>query len=566
MEAWAGAGKSPRGQPMDSAADHGTQVEAIEHCWIPLPDGIRLAARLWLPVDAIEHPTAAILEYIPYRKGDMVRVRDERNHPRFAAAGYACVRVDMRGSGDSEGAMPDMYSPHELDDARHVIDWIAAQPWCNGKVGMFGTSWGGTASLQAAIEAPAALKAVIAVCATHDRYEDDIHHKGGLLLTDSIEWGATLPAILASPPAAQTIGQDWHDAWCHRLEHLSWPLETWVREEERSPYWQWGSITRRAERLACPVLAIGGWSDRYSNSVMSLVEQNEDRVWGIVGPWGHHYPDQGHPGPAIDFQGEALAWWDHWLRPMEMQQPWPRLRLWLGGFDPPAEVIERRQGHWIALPGKASRRSEPLLLHLRGDGLGERPSQREETAQIPHDLRVGSAGGDSGYFGRFGGLPTDQAQDDARSLVFDTPRLSEDRNLIGAAEATLVIRSDNPLAQVALRISEVSPEGAVARVALALRNLALNDGFEEGRPLRPGQWRSIRIPFPTKAHRFARGNRIRLALSASYWPLAWPVPHPTQLTLQLQTVSWFSPVSRTRYRLWSSPSRHRALWKRPSKP
>ncbi|MEQ8653470.1 MAG: CocE/NonD family hydrolase [Kiloniellales bacterium] len=519
---------------MDSAAGCGTGVEQIEHCWIPLPGGIRLAARLWMPLQAAEQPVPAILEYIPYRKGDMVRVRDERNHPRFAAAGYACLRVDMRGSGDSEGAMADMYSPHELEDARHVIDWIAAQPWCNGKVGMFGTSWGGTASLQAAIDAPTALKAVIAVCATHDRYEDDIHHKGGLLLTDSIEWGATLPAILASPPAAETVGPQWYDAWSNRLERLAWPLEAWVREEERGPYWQWGSVARQADRLTCPVLAVGGWSDRYSNSVMSLVEMNEARVWGIVGPWGHHYPDQGHPGPAMDFQRVALDWWDHWLRGEESPPPWPRLRLWLGGFDPPAAIIDRRAGEWIELPGKASRKTEPLALHLGSDGLCDRPAHADAVAEIPCDLRVGSAGGDSGYFGRFGGLPTDQAEDDARSLVFDSPVLDAPTSLLGAAEASLVIRSDRPLAQVALRICEVTPEGDVARVGLALRNLALDDSFEAGRPLQPGQWRTLRIRFPTKAHRFARGNRIRLALSASYWPLAWPAPQPSRLSLRLQ--------------------------------
>lgn len=519
---------------MDSAAGYGTQIDEIEHCWIPLPDGIRLATRLWLPEHAIERPVAAILEYIPYRKGDMVRARDERNHPRFAAAGYACLRVDMRGSGDSEGTMPDMYSPHELDDARQVIDWIAAQPWCNGKVGMFGTSWGGTASLQAAVDAPAALKAVIAVCATHDRYEDDIHHKGGLLLTDSIEWGATLPAILASPPAAATVGPDWYETWTHRLQQLSWPLEAWVREEERSPYWQWGSVTRLADRLACPVLAVGGWSDRYSNSVMSLVEKNEERVWGIVGPWGHHYPDQGHPGPAIDFQGVALEWWDHWLRSDDKAPPWPRLRLWLGGFDPPASVIDHRQGRWIEVSGKASRSTAQSLFHLSSAGLRERASRSQETAEVPYDLRVGRAGGDSGYFGRFGGLPTDQAEDDARSLVFDSPVLQETCSLLGAAEASLVIKSDRPLAQIALRISEATPEGRVARVALALCNLALDDSFEAGRPLEPGRWRGFRIRFPTRAHRFARGNRIRLALSASYWPLAWPAPQATRLTLKLQ--------------------------------
>ena len=277
-------------------------VDVVEHAWIPMPDGVRLAARLWIPREAWTAPAPAIFEYIPYRKADMVRARDERNHPFFAAHGYACIRVDMRGSGDSEGHMPDMYAENELSDARSVIEWLAAQPWCNGRVGMFGTSWGGTASLQAGVDAPEALAAVIAVCATHDRYEVDIHHKGGCLLTDTFEWGATLPAILALPPT-RNVGEDWRERWEARLRSLAFPLEDWVREEARGDYWRRGSVIHEAERLSCPILAVGGWSDGYSSSVMSLVDARPDLVRGVVGPWGHHYPDQGHPGPAIQTGG-----------------------------------------------------------------------------------------------------------------------------------------------------------------------------------------------------------------------------------------------------------------------
>ena len=542
---------------MNDWADPAAAIAETEHLWIPMPDGVRLSARLWLPQGAEARPVPAILEYIPYRKADMVRARDERNHPVFATRGYACLRVDMRGSGDSEGHMPDMYTPHELDDARAVIAWIAAQPWCDGSVGMFGTSWGGTASLQAAVDAPPALKAVIAVCATHDRYEDDIHHKGGLLLTDSIEWGATLPAILGSPPTATSRGKQWFFDWRERLERLTFPLETWVREEERSPYWQWGSVTRQADRIGCPVLAVGGWSDRYSNSVMSLVEKCPDRVWGIVGPWGHHYPDQGHPGPAMDFQRAALDWWDHWLKAPSSVPPadspsapscWPRLRLWLPEFDPPQDVIETRNGGWIELSDRAGKATEALVLLPNGASLTETPvdgaADGAAAAAVPYDLRVGLASGDTGYFGRFGGQPTDQAVDDSQSLVFDSAPLDDALVLLGAASAELELVSDQPLAQIALRIGDVAPDGRVARVALALRNLALDDSLETGEPMVADQPRRRRIDFHTKAYRFRPGHRIRLALSSSYWPLAWPSPKPFRLTLNLAGCRLTLPVLR----------------------
>ena len=508
-----------------------------------MPDGVRLSARIWLPAGAYETPVPALFEYIPYRKSDMIRARDERNHPYFAAHGYACLRVDMRGSGDSEGHLLDMYEPAELSDARHVIHWIAEQPWCDGSVGMFGTSWGGTASLQACVDAPTELKAVIAVCATHDRYEDDIHHKGGLILTDSIEWGATLPAILALPPSPRAFGNGWSAVWRDRLEKLTFPLEVWVREEERSAYWRRGSITRQADRIGCPVLAVAGWSDRYSNSVMTLVEQCPDKVWGVVGPWGHHYPDVGHPGPAIGFQQEALRWWDLWLKGLgDPATDWPRLRVWLREFDPPVDVIHTRNGDWIEVDGPAGQVSSRLSLYPSAGTLSTARQRNGGRAVIPHDLRVGAAAGDTGYFGRFGGLPTDQHPDDARSLVFETEPLNEVVILFGAAEVDLEVVSDQPLAQIALRLSDVAPDGRASRVSLALRNLALRDGLCEGEPLEPGRARRCRVRFHTKAYRFAPGHRIRLSLSSSYWPLAWPSPRRANLTISTDAAELRLPV------------------------
>lgn len=311
-------------------------VAVTDHVWIEMPDGVRLAARLWLPVGA--GPVPATLEYIPYRKADLVRARDERNHPFFAANGYACIRVDMRGSGDSEGHMSDMYAQAELDDARHVINWLADQPWCDGRAGMFGTSWGGTAALQASVSSEQPLKAVITVCATHDRYTDDIHHKGGCILTDTVEWGATLPAILAAPPT-RNVGAGWKEKWQERINALTCPLESWLLQAGRTPYWRHGSVIHEAERIDVPILAIGGWSDRYSNSVMALSRARPDLIWGIVGPWGHHYPDHAHPGPGISFQHVALDWWNTWLK-SEKTPDWPRLRVWLLEFEPPANAIE----------------------------------------------------------------------------------------------------------------------------------------------------------------------------------------------------------------------------------
>ncbi len=504
---------------IDASAPGALRVTVTEHLWIPMPDGTRLAARLWLPRGASQHPVPGIFEYIPYRKADMVRARDERTHPWFAANGYACLRVDMRGSGDSEGLMADMYSDAELSDARHVIDWIAAQPWCDGRVGMFGTSWGGTAALQANLDAPGPLKAVIAVCATHDRYEDDIHHKGGCLLTDTFEWGATLPAILAAPPTPE-IGADWKRAWQARLQALHFPVEAWLREEARGAYWRRGSVIHEAARLSRPVLAVGGWSDRYSNSVMSLVAARPELVWGVVGPWGHHYPDHGHPGPAIGFQQLALEWWDRWLRPDRPARDWPRLRVWLREFDPPGDALDRRRGRWIET-GAPATCTRSRLLHLAPEGLSPAAPAHPGNWPVPADLRVGRASGDTGYFGRFGGLPSDQRDEDALSLSFETPPLEADLVLYGAASLRLCV-GGGPMRQLSLRLNDVAGDGSSARVALAVRNLALDANLDAPQAPLSAEARALDVPFHTKAYRFRRGHRIRLSIAASYWPTIWP--------------------------------------------
>ena len=493
-------------------------IREIEHCWIEMPDGIRLSARIWMPPESAPGPYPALLEYIPYRKRDMTRVRDERNHPVFASRGYVCLRVDMRGSGDSEGLMADMYAEEELADAREVIDWIASQSWCNGRVGMFGTSWGGTASLQAAVDAPEALKAVLANCATIDRFEDDIHYMGGSLLTDSIEWGATLPAILAAPPDSATVGADWYAMWRKRLDKLSFPLERWLQESHFGSYWRHGSVRFQSDRLRCPILAIGGWSDRYSNSVLPLVRSRPDLCWGVVGPWGHHYPDQGHPGPAMGFQALALGWWDHWLkqdRPGDLD--WPKLRLWRREFDPPADSRDLRAGAWIEM-GAAENPEPAASYSLSGGALSVAAAPDASLQAVPFRLAHGAAAGDTGYFGRFGGLPLDQRRDDDLSLTFDTGPLEAAVTTVGAPELQIGVSRARDGGQLVLRLCDVAADGTSALVCRTIVNLAQHDRTLDGSEER------YRIRFPNTAYRFAAGHRIRLCLAASYWPLVWPDP------------------------------------------
>ncbi len=505
-------------------------VRTTEHVWIPMADGVRLSARVWWSEG--REPMPALLEYIPYRKRDLVRARDERNHPYFASHGYVCLRVDMRGSGDSEGQMTDMYSHEELADARTVINWIAKQTWCCGRVGMFGTSWGGTASLQAAVNAPPALKAVIANSATTHRFNDDIHWMGGGLLTDSFEWGATLPALLAAPPDSATVGAEWQKIWQQRLARLSFPLDAWISNSTGNQYWRHGSVHFSAAQLSCPILAIGGWSDRYSNSVLELVRRRADIGWGIVGPWGHHYPDQGEPGPAIGFQELALEWWDYWLKnDAHGTLNWPKLRIWQREFDPPQNRLTTRHGAWIEVDDV--NQTNVTTLFLTADGLSSIPVEKSLTLAVPNNLRHGECAGDTGYFGRDGGLPLEQSADDVRSLCFDSAPLTKELVLSGHAEVCVEVLRDATEAQLVCRLCEVTPDGRSHLVVRQIRNLALTANLDRRLVSAPEQPVRYRIRMPAMAYRFARGNRIRLAFGTSYWPLVWPTNFTTQVRILL---------------------------------
>ena len=279
---------------------------------IVLSDGCRLSARVWMPEGASDAPVPAVLEYIPYRKRDGTLPRDEIMHPYVAGHGYACVRVDMRGNGDSDGLMSDEYTIQELADACEVIEWLAEQPWCSGAVGMMGKSWGGFNCLQTAFLQPPALKAVVSVCATTDRFDGDIHFKGGCLLGENFGWGAVMLSYSSRPPDP-ALARDWREVWLQRLEAEPWLAPRWADMQERSDYWKHGSICEDWDRMQVPVLIWGGWADNYMNTVAAIVA-NVPGSKGIVGPWVHQYPHTAPPGPQVGFLQMAIRWWDRWLK------------------------------------------------------------------------------------------------------------------------------------------------------------------------------------------------------------------------------------------------------------
>ncbi len=453
------------------------EIEDIPDLSITMSDGCRLSARVWRPVDASENPVPAILEYLPYRKRDGTATRDALTHPWFAKRGYACIRVDMRGNGDSHGLMEDEYTRQELDDAIEVIDWLANQPWCSGPVGMMGISWGGFNALQVAAMQPDALKAIVTLCSTADRYADDIHYKGGCLLNENLGWGATMWSYSSRAPDP-ALREDWREIWLQRLEAEPFLPSVWLRHQTRDDYWRHGSVCEDFSAIRAATLAIGGWGDAYKNTVPLLVENLEAPVKGIVGPWVHKYPHFAVPEPRIGFLQEALRWWDRWLKDIATGvENDPDYRAYLMDGVRPARWYAERPGRWIA--------------EVQGD----------------------------------------QRADDALSACFDGSALSEDLDIVGAPRVRLRLSADKPQAQIAVRLNHVHPDGASTRITYGVLNLSHRDGHAQTRPLTPGHSYEITLDLDHIAYRVPSGHKLRVAISSAYWPLIWPSPERAELHL-----------------------------------
>ncbi|QKW50012.1 CocE/NonD family hydrolase [Streptomyces buecherae] len=559
-----------------------------QHLTIRMSDGVRLSAHVWRPVSSEDEPVPAILEYIPYRKRDLTSVRDSIHHPYLAGHGYACVRVDLRGTGDSEGVLRDEYLEREQADAEEVLAWLAERPWCDGTTGMMGLSWGAFAALQVAARQPPSLRAIVIASFTDDRYADDMHYMGGALLSDNLAEAGTMFAYATCPPDPAVVGERWREMWQERLENTEpWVLE-WLRHQRRDAYWRRASVCEDYQAVRCPVLASSGWADGYSNAVTRLLANLDVPRKGLIGPWSHKFPHLGEPGPAIGYLQEVVRWWDRWLKGIENGvMDGPMLRTWMQDTVPPSTSYAERPGRWVAEPSWPSPHirqvTHPLTRHRIGtpeeapDGTG-RPGAAGAAPGPAADASVSAdaeaspavAADDAGHDGRSGeamtvrsplsvgqfagkwasynappDLPYDQREEDGGSLVFDTDQLTERVEILGSPTVELDLAVSEPVAQVAARISDVAPDGSATRVTYGILNIGRGDGTADPTPLEPGRRYRAVIQLNGVAQAFPPGHRIRLSLSTSYWPLAWPPPRPVLLSVYEGTSSLTLPVRPT---------------------
>ncbi|MFF7893230.1 CocE/NonD family hydrolase [Streptomyces sp. NPDC007907] len=525
------------------------ETKEEEHVTIPMSDGVRLSAHIWRPTSSDQEPVPAVLEYIPYRKRDLTAVRDSIHHPYLAGHGYACVRVDLRGTGDSEGVLRDEYLEREQADAEEVLAWLAEQPWCDGGTGMMGISWGAFAALQVAARRPPSLKAIAIASFTDDRHADDMHYMGGALLSDNLAEAGTMFAYGTCPPDPAVVGERWREMWHERLENTEpWVLE-WLRHQRRDDYWRHASVCEDYTSVQCPVLASSGWADGYSNAVTRLLGNLDVPRKGLIGPWSHKFPHLGEPGPAIGYLQELVRWWDHWLKGVDNGvMDGPMLLAWMQDSVPPSTSYEERPGRWVGEPDWPSPHIRPVTHPLSRHTIGP---ARDDTATVPEagaamtvrsPLSVGQFAGKWASYNAPPDLPYDQREEDGGSLVFDTEPLTEQVEILGSPSVELDLSVSEPVALVAARLSDVSPDGAATRVSYGILNLTRRDSTESPEPLEPGRRYRATIPLNGVAQAFPAGHRIRLSLSTSYWPLAWPAPKPALLGVHEHSSTLTLPV------------------------
>ena len=510
--------------------------------YIQLKDGRKLSARMWQPTNNDFFPAPSILEYLPYRKRDGTAIRDEGNHPAFASQGFVCIRVDMPGQGDSDGLLLDEYTEDELSTGEEIIKWISNQTWSNGSVGMIGISWGGFNGLQIAMRQPKSLKAIVTVCSTVDRYADDIHYMGGCLLTDNFAWSQQMLAYSSRPPDP-SLRKDWKQVWNNRLENQPAHILTWLKHPTRDVFWKHGSVCEDWSSIKCAVLAVGGWADSYTNAPPQIVENLDCPRSAWIGPWEHKYPNIASIEPRGDFFKETIDWFNCFLKKNKSDHSLPKMRAYINSFDSPNGKWKSRPGRWIKEKNWPSSNIQNIHYYLSKDQLSSSIGTGKININSPQNL--GLTGGYNCPGMRIEHeLPKDQSKDDNISVCFDTIPLKEDLEILGAPKLQIEFSTDKPNAYLVARICEVSPKGISERVAFRAFNLSHYNSHENPENLIAGKNYRTTFNLNYCGWRIKKGNKLRLALSTTYWPIIWPIAETANVKLNLMNCNLIIPQRR----------------------
>jgi uncharacterized protein len=496
----------------------------MEQAWIPMKDGVRLAATLYMPDGAKPgEKFPALLEYLPYRKDDGTAAGDYPKHSYFARRGYVSVRVDIRGFGASEGAPPEReYSEQEQVDGEQVIAWLAHQAWSNGNVGMFGISWGGFTALQMAMRHVPGLKAIVAVHATGELFHDDVHYIDGMAHIDEFELNMDMAQGWVGAPEysldEKVLGP--------RFDSPPWSL-LYLKHQHDGPFWR--DRVRPLSEITIPSFLIGGLQDGYRDNVPDMLMQSKAPIKAIVGPWNHSFPNDADFGPRVEWRDQAVRWFDYWLKGRDTGvRDDPRLVIYMQHWHPPDPNLESVPGAWRREDVWPPMELKNKTLFLQGN---HALSEAVAAAEAHHLKYVPTIGVEAGFW--WGELLSDPRPVDAFSLVYDSAPLESDLAILGRPHTFLRASATAPLANWFARLSDVAPDGTVTQITGAGINGAQRESMSEPRDLVPGETYPLDIPMHLTSWVFPKGHRIRVAISNALWPMVLPTPYAMTTSLDL---------------------------------
>lgn len=511
--------------PASPGMIYGPGVRLIKNVQIPMRDNVHLGADLYVPDNPNVGPLPVVMEYIPYRKDEVPP--GDRFYGELPRHDYVVARVDIRGTGASEGIATDEYTEQEQLDGYDAIEWLADQSFCDGNVNMMGISYGGFTSLQVATHQPPHLRTIIPMYFTDDRYTDDCHYRGGHLRQyyDVSYYGNFMIAYNALPPYAEW-SENWEKIWEEHLANNEPYILKWLQHQTDGPYWRHGSVRDMADRITCPVFMIGGWRDGYPNSPLRLYEALDVPRKVLIGPWNHAVPDIAVPGPRIDHLHEVVRWLNYWCKGVDngvMDEP-PVVYFMQRHERPDADRLEAA-GDWRAETAWPAPGASEIIFHLDEDyRLNEKPGA-DGNDLLEYDARVGvMAGLWSGglQFGQSG----DQRIDEALSLVYTSKPLDTPLSMLGQAVVTLHFTTTASVLGFSVALADVAPDGSSHLVAKGMLNATRRFSLTDPEPLLPGEQCEIEIEIDCTAWHFLQGHRIRLAIANADWPNVWPTPEP----------------------------------------
>lgn len=480
---------------------------------VPMRDGVALAADVLRPQSS--HRVPAILNFGPYHKdGRGGRLAVDSVHRHFAALGYAGVTADLRGLGNSGGTSPGAFAPGEGQDGHDLVEWIAAQPWCDGRVGMWGVSYPGITALSTAATQPPHLQAIVPIHATSDLYRGVVSLGG----TNSgfwmrADWGPRMAAYNLMPPQWQDTAGRWARVWAEHLEGNAPWMEAFSRHPGFDDFWR--SRVADMARIQCPSFLVCGWRDLYADCTPRDFAAIQAPRRMLIGPWKHEFPDTAREAPAAGLW-EMQRWFDRWLKGVP------------NGIDQEPAVsvyVQGRAGQWRSEDRWPPARVGILELCLSPGGTLDTASSGAGESVHRHDPTIGmcSLAWDPWTTALDPTLPRDQSADDARSLCFTGPVLEKPLELQGCPEAVLDLCPEALPLHVVVKLSAVSSSGLSTLITTGWLHLgAAQDTAER---------RTVHVPLRATAYRLQPGERLRVAVSCADFPRVWPTPVCADLRL-----------------------------------